>query len=210
MRIRPLKKEENKEEKRKRNVILIGIIMIGLMVFSTVGYAFFEGTTTESQKTKYKDYVFTTTGENWQTKVKISGSETTINSFYLPQDVENISMNGTLLLSDFEGKTIYFITNNTNSERNVVSKIYTDFEGYFTRSQLACSLENENTTFCSNLPIKHCDDTSQEIMVVKINEIVNSTASIDYKSNCLTISGSSGDLLRTADRILFEAYGIIS
>ena len=210
MKIRPLKREETQKEKQKKNLIIMGIIMIGLMVFSTVGYAFFDGSFTESQKTKYKTYEFTTNGENWQTKIKISGSETIINSFYLPQDIENISMTGTLLLSDFEGKTIYFVTNNTNRERNAVSKIYSDFEGYFTRSQLACALENENTTFCSNLPIKSCDDANQNSMIIQITEITNSTAVIDYKNNCLTVSGDGADLLKTADRILFESYGIIS
>lgn len=210
MKLRPLGREKTDEEKQKRNMIIIGVILIGLMVFSTVGYAIFEGTISESQKTKYKDYEFKTIGSTWQTTLKISGADKTITSYYLPQEVENISVNGTLLLSDFEGKTIYFITNNTNNERNAVSKIYSDFQDYFLRSQLACSIENENTSFCANLPIKSCDDANRDSMIVKIIEVQNATASVNYNSGCLRITGSGADLMRSSDRILFEAYGIIS
>lgn len=210
MSIKPLKKEHNTEAKKRKRNIAIGLFIIFLMVFSIVGYAFLDGNFNESQKIKYNNYEFTTNGEYWQTKVKISGQEQTIITNFLPSDLENISLSGNILLSDFQNKIVYYIANNSADERNSLGILDNEIKKYYLRAQLACSEENENLSHCSNLPIKSCDDANSEILIIKINSIENSTASINYKNYCIEISGQGIDLMRASEKIIFKSYGIMN
>ena len=211
MNIKPLKKPEDNEKRRRNRNLIIGAVLILLMILSTVGYAILEGNVNESQKNKYNGYEFTTnTGGYWQTKIKLSGQEKTIQTYFLPKDVENISYTGNILLSDFDGKTIYYVSNNYGSENNAISALDTELRNYYLRAQSTCSPENENLSFCQNLPIKSCDDASSQTMIIKINDITNSTPSISYKNYCLAISGSGIDLTKAVDKIIFKIYGVMN
>lgn len=211
MTIKPLKREDNKEAKTRKRNMLIGFFIIFLMVFSVVGYAFLDGSFNESQKIKYNGYEFTISDSGyWQTKVKISEQDKTIQTNFLPTDLENISFNGNILLSDFQNKIVYYITNNTADEINAIRTLDTEISNYYLRAQLACSEENENLSHCEKLPIKSCDDANSNMLIIELNSIENSTTNINYKNYCLKISGQGIDLTKAAEKIIFKSYGIMN
>ncbi len=222
MKIRPLVKKEHKkdkEKKEKRNLIIAGVIMIFLMVFSTVGYAILDGQFNDSQKIVYNGFEFTYNDENnvWQTTTKISGKTKVIYAYFLPSELENLtsSFNGNIFLSDFENKIVYFSINNTNNERTATSLIAGNFEEYVLRSQFICSPETEltNEGFCSTLPIKSCSDVenSSEILLIELNEVADdeNISEVVSQNNCLSVKATKENLVKMAQIVVFKTYGIM-
>lgn len=216
--ITPLKtKHEREARKKQRLKIILGIIIAVIMVASTIGYAILEREQVQQQSenvTIYRNYTFTKTEQGWQTQFKINDKNIILNSYNLPQDVENISLQGTPLLADFLNKVI-FITLNTATDIEQEATIqYSAFSNIALRMQLACSKNNENSSFCieKNLPIKNCDDVDWQTVIVILEELPqesNDSAAIKYKNSCLEIKGKQEDLKKANDKALFKIFGII-
>ncbi len=160
---------------------------------------------------KYKDYVFQRTLDGWQTKATIGNKQMHLMTIHLPQEVENISSQGSLLLSGFADKTVYIVANNL-SERQAASSLAINLEQIVFRMQLACSPEEEKTDYCveSNLPIKSCDDATFDTAIILIEEQETlQTSDINYKNSCLVIKGKGSELIKAAEKAVFMIYGII-
>ena len=56
--IRKIKTREEIKGKTKKNQIIVGIILIGLMVLSTVGYSFLSNEESSQESEKYNQYEF--------------------------------------------------------------------------------------------------------------------------------------------------------
>ena len=74
--------------------------------------------------------------------------------------------------------------------------------------QLACLEEDENVSYCANVPLKSCDDASSQSAILIFKE--GNQSSIDYSGYCLEAESKSGEMLMVADRALFVAYGIMN
>ncbi|MCX8194232.1 MAG: hypothetical protein N3G19_02615 [Candidatus Pacearchaeota archaeon] len=198
-----------KEKKRQRMNIIIGIIIAFLMIASVIGYALLESYQgEEGQTAKYRNYKFIKTENGWQTQIKVANQLITINTYHLPQEVENISSEGKPLLADFLNKVI-FIVATTETERQAAFE-YNNFGAIALRMQLACSPENENSSFCveNNLPLKSCEDADWQTTIIKIKETENET-SVNYKNSCLEIKGKATDLIKANEKAIFMTFGII-
>lgn len=219
--MRPLETKTTKEKKRQRMNLAIGIIIAFLMIASVIGYALLESYQgEESQIVEYRSYKFIKTENGWQTKINMAEQEIIINSYYLPQEVENISSQGTPLLADFLNKVI-FITAVSETEKQAALE-YNNLGSIAQRMQLACLPEQENLSFCvdNNLPLKSCDSADSETTIVVIkelseNEISNETnnetltPSVNYKNSCLVIKGKGIDLIKANEKAIFMIFGII-
>ncbi|UZE93862.1 MAG: hypothetical protein IB618_03820 [Candidatus Pacearchaeota archaeon] len=208
--MQPLKSKAGKEAKKKRSQLIIGLFIVFLMVFSVVGYAFLSGTKPEQQgQETYNSYVFIDTPEGWKTQISIESKSYTITTAFLPQELENITIQGTPLLNAFKGKTVYIIANNL-SERQAAISLYSNLNKIVFRMQLACSEEESETEFCleNELPIKSCDDATLEITIVEIKETENEPI-VNYKNNCLIIEGKGTDLVRATEKSVFIIFGIM-
>ena len=139
----------------------------------------------------------------------IEGKAHRITTAFLPQELENISSQGTLLLSAFKFKTIYIIANNV-SERQAASNLYTNLNKIALRMQLACSEKEAESEFCleNELPIKSCNDASETVTIIQIEE-TETEPNITYKNNCLVIEGKGSELVRAAEKSIFMAFGIM-
>lgn len=208
--MRPLETKTIKEKKRQRINIIIGIIIAVLMIASVIGYALLENyqNQNEEQTIKYKNYKFIKTESGWQTQIKVLEQSTILNTYYLPQELENISIQGTPLLADFLNKAI-FIVATTNTEQQAALE-YNVFNKIALRMQLACSPEQENSTFCleNNLPIKSCEDADWQNTIIIIKETENET-SVNYKNSCLEIKGKGTELIKANEKAIFMIFGII-
>lgn len=216
--IKPLttKSEEEKKKKHRGNVIM-GIIIAVIMIASTIGFALLESERVQEQPenlTTYRNYTFIKTETGWQTQFKINDKDIILNSFNLPQDVENISMQGSLLLADFFNRVIFITVNNATDAEKQAAMEYNALGKVALRMQLACSKANENSSFCieNNLPVKSCDDADWQNTIIILEELAqdsNDSATINYKSSCLEIKGKKDDLIKANEKALFKIFGII-
>ncbi|MGB9708043.1 MAG: hypothetical protein ACPLXC_01815 [Candidatus Pacearchaeota archaeon] len=212
--IKPLTtKSEQEKKQRQQFKIIVGIIIAVLMIASTIGYAVLEREHGQKQGTaSYNNYTFQKTETGWQTSLKINNQDIALNTFNLPQDVENISTQGSPLLANFMNKVIYIVAASQEERKAAIE--YNALGKFALRIQLACSQKNENETFCveNNLPIKSCDDVDWQTVIIMLEELgenSNDSATINYKNSCLEIKGKKEELVKANEKALFMIFGII-
>ena len=194
--------QEEKERRKKRNQLVIGIVLIWLMVVSTLGYAFIDRTGANSnnsnnEKIEYNGIEFIR-DENFYWKFKIQ--ETDFLTKHNPQETEDITFSGSKQIAEYRNKPMYFAGENGEH----VLEIARNLNGIVLRTSNAC-LENDKE--CSqdneNFPIKKC--SNENIIVFK--ESVNENK-IYQEENCIFIETNYANQARYADKFLFSILGI--
>ena len=197
MKLPKILSEEERIHKEKIRGRWMTVIIIFILMASTAAYAL-TSLGGETAKTKYNGFSFIQTDQGWQLK------DTGLLTKFLPNDIENIS-SPAISGADFK-KNVYFVAM-SNSEQLAANELNSAFYNSIVKSQLACPEKYANESFCSTLPIKNCENDSSSDLIVQIEEQENQ--SISYRGNCLMIKGSGDDLLKSADKLIFSAYGII-
>ncbi len=171
--------EGDKARKQKRKNIILSAVMLFILVGGTIGYAFFEsGTdTNESGDNGVDNY-----GDGWATEFQ--GRNIYFSNS--PIDAENISVDISRNIVDYQGKILYI-----DSENGAVTSEIASTLGLFSsRVQEACSGP------CSrDLPEKSCDEN----IIVWKDSVENR---ISEKDNCVIIEGD----LKTVDAFLFKIF----
>mgnify|MGYP006416186417 CR=1 FL=1 len=170
-------KIKTKEDNLRRNVAIIFLI---LLTFSTVGYSIVNSF---SNSSKTSNEGFTREGNYWTL-------EFSNNKYYftnLPNQLENITIEGNFSLNNYYSKPLYFTEENQGA-----IEILNNLQGYIQRYQRAC-IENCEGDF----PIKNCSNN-----VIIFQEGENSVKKVN---NCVYLSG---DPVKTADKFLYEVLKI--
>ena len=194
------KTQQNK--KTKRNQLIIGLLLIGLMLFSVIGYALSgRGTEEDLEKIEYKGIEFVQDNSGYWS-FKIDGID--FLTKYNPEETEKISFSSDLNIADYSNKPLYFVgifqEPNFEINRNLNSLVL--------RVQEACLSKND----CENdLPIKNC--SVDNIIVIKELEIdledeSEEKENIYQQENCVFITASLGNQTKYADKFLFNILGI--
>ena len=190
--IRRIKTKEEADKKTKRNQIIIGVVLVGLMVLSTVGYSFLSQDEKEVLEEEYNGFKFERVNSFW----KLVGEEFYFQ--YLPQEIENVSVFGFYNLQSYSGKPLYFVNDNEASR-----EILINLDRFVLRYQEACL----NATNCTNeeLPIKTCADN---LIIFGIDETLedNVDGKVWQDENCVFISG---DFIKSSDSFLYKVLGVI-
>ena len=182
--LRKIESKDEQERRRKRNSLLVSIVMIGILVFSTAGYFAFQnnGTSTESstngvQNVGGDSWVFSHDGQT----IKLSNS---------PDEVRNISVSITEDANSYAGKTIYVASDSDAGAYEVGPALPSGAQ----RVQQACYGKCDR-----NLPEKSCNDT-----MIVISQ-ANSTDMVYQRDGCVFIEGD----LKAVDAFIYNIYGII-
>jgi len=185
-----------KEHKKRR---IMGIVISLVMLSSIAAFALMEygQNNTDENQQKYKDYKFTLSEGGWQTKI----NNNLITTSFLPQDVENIS-SPAFIQNSFD--SVYFIAD-TFEEKGAAEELSRVIQA--DRKQLACLPEEENMSYCNDLPLKNCSDASPQTGIIIVEE--KNESQINYNNYCLTVSGNSSEIIKSADKAIFVILGII-
>ena len=194
------KTQQNK--KTKRNQLIIGLLLIGLMLFSVIGYALSgRGAEEDFEKIEYKgiEFVQDTSGY-WSFNIQGQNFLTKYN----PIETEEISFSSDLNIADYSNKPLYFVgilqEPNFEINRNLNSLVL--------RVQEACLSKKD----CENdLPIKNC--SFDNIIVIKelesdLEDESEEKEDIYQQENCVFITASLGNQTKYADKFLFNILGI--
>lgn len=191
--MRKILTKEESEKKRKRNQLIIGVILVGLMILSTVGYAVLNNEENVSQgRVKYNGIEFVKDANGlWESKVNGQNLIT----YYNPEETENISANLMVTLNDFYAKPLYFVLDNKDAAGEIIRNI----GQYVLRSQEVCL----DTMVCeSRAVIKNC--TGNNIIVFKEKDQIKL-----YKlENCVFIEAPFESQVLASDRLIFKLFNI--
>ncbi|MFA6023268.1 MAG: hypothetical protein WC781_04225 [Candidatus Pacearchaeota archaeon] len=191
--MRQIKSQEEIDKKRKRNQIIIGVLLIITMLSSTLGFAFFSRSDNQdtSQKIKYNDFEF---NKNSNGMWEVTIGEQTFTTTYNPQETEDLNVSFTLTPTEFNNKPLYFVSDNPSAQNEITYNI----GRYALRTQNVCL---QGTACEENLIVKNC---SNNIFVLK-----SSNQTKAYKQdNCVFIEGYYDEQQRMTDRVIFKFLGI--
>jgi len=184
--MRPIESEEIREKRKKRNQLIVGVILIGLMVLSSAGYALINSFTGSSgnQITKYG---LTYDGSYWSGNVQGYPISLTLD----PDQAANISVIlSDTTLSSYSGQLVYVASDDPFS----FSQIATNLGPFTAGVREACFGPCDK-----NLPEKTCADN----LIV-----INSTAaypSVYRRDNCIFVEGNSD----STEALLYRLLGLI-
>ncbi len=205
--LKKIETKSGKEIKKRRLNIIIGVMIVALMVFSSVGYAILENDS-NSSGSSYGGYKFVQTNNGWQVTLASFSNKNLITN-YLPEEVLNYSGTGADIYY-YNSKILYVIIS-SQQDAQLSSEILRNINDLVSRVQYACSYDNENSSFCqeTNLPLKDCSDGTSSTTIIKIDSNSSST-SYNYNQNCLTLNGQGTEFIKMSDNFLFKMFGIIS
>jgi len=190
--IRKITSKQDEEKRRKRNQIIVSVILVSIMVFSTLGYSF--GTNSGEKKNpetviNYNGYDFTYLNGFWVVNV----SE---NSFgFTSNPNEAYPINSTVKqLADYSGKILYLYSENPDAESEILRNLYLVSQGVV----YACP---EGKICDSGVPTKNCENN-----FIIIRE--KSETKISQNESCVYIEGTADDLTKITDGFLLKTIGI--
>lgn len=219
--MRPIETRAQREARERKNKIVLGLIIVIIMVFSTVGYVLWQRQPTEQEQEnlrKYNNHTFIRTENGWQTEAIPNYT-----SVYLPDDLENITIESESKpsISVFKNKVLFIVAND-NKEQQAAYSLGTALSQFVERMQLACSEQESESDFCleNNLPIKSCEDANAQTAIIviekqEVEEIDESEkaeeikTTISYEDGCLTIRGKGSELVMAAEKAVFIIFGTI-
>ena len=191
--MREILTQERKEKKSTRNKIIIGIILVVIMAFSTLAYAFFSNPQTEN-RVKYNGITFSL-GENrlWNFKTKIGSFATQYN----PLETKNITVPVTLTINNYAGRPLYILSNGEAAQTEILGNL----NGVYLKWQAGC-IQGYEAECDENAPVKNCSLDN----VIILRE-ANST-SITQEGSCVFISSPVEESGLAGDAFIFKILGI--
>jgi len=185
--LRKIGTKEDSERKSKRNTLILSIVMISILVFSTAGYFSMrdKSTTTGTSSGNVQNV-----GAYWY--FSYDGNDIRVSSS--PESAQNVSVIMFTKLESYAGKTVYVASDYDNGLYEVSSAL----QNYAERVQPACYGE------CSkNLPEKDCNDTM--IIISRLNASIEGINGKVYEQdNCVFIEGN----IEVVDAFLYKIFGI--
>lgn len=187
--IRKIISKQDEEKKRKRNQIIMSILLALIMILSTLGYSFGTNTSQKEKTIKYNNYEFTYLDGLWNVNIGENIFSFAIN----PSNSYNVTSNINALTS-YYGKPLYLYSENSNAE----DEINNNLNSIASEITYAC-LNGENCD--AGLPKKTCSDNFIIIKEANISGI--------YQNNgCVFISGGFENLTAMTDGFLLKIIGV--
>jgi len=184
--MRKIRSQADADRKMKRNNLIMGIVLVGLLVVSTAGYSLISSDEEVSNSVSEFGVDFSRVNGLW-------GAEFGGGVFWfqnLPSEVSNISVNGSFDFDGYVNQPLYFVNPNEGA-----SEILVNLESVLLRYQEACL----NGSVCEgDLPAKGCD--SNLIIFIDNNE-----SEVYQNESCVFIVG---DAVRATDAFLYKLLGV--
>jgi len=178
---------------RKRNQVIVGMILIFVMVGSVLGFALQgfnlgggnTGQNKDSNNIEYNGFEFVNQNNLW-----------VLGNFifrHVPQQVEDIG-NISNDINNYQGLPLYIYSESEEAEL----EIFINLGNIVLRTQKACV---EGIECPGDFPVKACEDNFIIIMEKNISNIIQ-------QDNCIFIEGRREDLTKLTDQFLFKILGI--
>ena len=181
------------EKKAKKKQWVVSGLLLFIMFFSIIGYAFesvlinqSSGGPTGLSKIKYNGFEFSNQNGFWV--LNFSGNDLIFTNTPYQTNETEFSL---IKISDYAGKKLYIYSEDGLAESEIRANMFNFVDGI----ESACP-ENSN---CSDFPAKTCENNFIILRNSDINEIKRDR-------NCIFISGN--DLIDSADEFLFRTFGI--
>jgi len=177
----------------------MSIFILVIMVLSVLGIAI-QYTTDNSQDIRIGEQKFTQYQGGWITykdnKQILIPTQPDLLQYQQVPDITFSDLN--------KASKIYFTSNPNNQlPQNALFSIQNNIFPYLSKVIVACI---EDSSACSNLPLKTCNDANQETLVIQAQ--ISDTAAISFNNNCLLIQGPINLITQQVDALVLSLHGI--
>lgn len=192
----------DRDKESKRNQILVGVVLILLMLFSTVGFAFSFGISGNVvEEIEYNGIDFAQDPNNGYWTFEVNGKQ--FYTVYNPEEVAEINFVNPKTVGNYANKPLYFVGEAGDS----FSELYRTLSEYVLRVGGACL----DDTCEEDYPLKSCGVDNvviiEEIFPNEDGEFVGEEE-IVTDANCVYIKAKPQNLVRYVDAYLFSLLGI--
>ena len=191
---------EDREKITKRNQLIMGAVLILIMIFSTMGFAFSFGVTGNLvEEFEYNGVEFVRDGNTGFWVFNVDGNE--FYTIYNPEDVAEIKFVNNKKAASFSGKPVYFV----GDPGDVFAEFYRAVSVYALRVGGACLDEDCEGDY----PIKDCK-VDNIVIIEEVLEVENVglKEEIVTDNNCVYIRAKPENLIRYIDAYLFDLLGV--
>ena len=185
-------------------------LIIGGIVFAIILYFLlfgFPGKEPEAVTIEYNYFTFKEVGGLWQTNIQLEGKLYEAVFRFNPEQVEDVYISGNF--TGFTKEPVYITFDPTvDSEQFkylalAASELTLNMVRALNVSVEAACTKNE-TDACKGVPIITCEDDESVIYLVPLPP-----TQLTLSGSCMTLNGEGMELLKSADRMLFQWYKII-
>lgn len=187
--MRKIISKAEQEKKQKKNSLIVGIILIGVLFFSVFGaFTNLFGSSDEESKFEYKGYNFIKSNELWD--VSIGNFDFVFH--YLPENATEINEE-LKFLDNYLNKPLYVLSEDYNSK----IEVYYNLQDVAERIQPAC-LDEENCE--GDYPVKTCENN---FIIIQEGEF-----NVTQQNNCVFIKGKKEELLKITEGVLYKIIDV--
>ena len=191
--LKKLKTQTDINKIKKRNNIIVGVVMIGILTLSSLGFSLMSSNKNEEDSSVNELGVeFFKIDGLWKTII----GEEVFGFQNLPSEVSDVNVNISLDLEMYSRQPLYFINPNEGA-----SEILNNIGRYVLRYQEAC-LNNESCV--GNFPLKDCGNNliifAPQSGMARMGPDGNKTA-VYQNESCVYIIGNS---IKGADAFLYK------
>lgn len=184
--------KEEEERKGRRNKIIIGVIMIGIMIVGTAGYAFYGNTGEDEEKMEYGGIEFVNENGMWRFAIQNIAFLTEFN----PEETKNISVPVFVTVNEYFRAPLFF--SGKGAARQEIERNLQHLVSRVQPEEVCFEIES-----CEeDLAIKNCE--KDNIIIIKEADYIE----ITKEDNCVTLSSPYEEQTRVADAFLFKVLGI--
>ena len=208
-----------KEARRKRNNLIIGLVLVVLMMFSIIAFSI--SPTNQIQNTfEYNNYTFTQRvvfdenifmQEIVRHTTEIQGQE--IMFYFAPGTMGQVNDNTTNLDNIKNVNTLTFTREPLTEETEYdINMFFFDVIRYefsmntFKNTQMGLT---SHSLFESDTPIITCDEATQDNYVIKLSKEVGTPRINEIEPYCFEIIGNGDNLLYISDYLIYKSHGVI-
>jgi hypothetical protein len=221
-----LKEHGNRSE--GRNILIMIGVLVGVLLFSMGGFKVYdswtgagvinidelhlkniEGELNPEEGYIYGQHSFIFADDFWQTDIKRSDRWLKVRLHFGPREVEEVKLEGSL-----------------DAEFNKVNEVYMAIDPEFGNKYLTLALSEinlnvaqgikrkpvgvcsrENETVCEDREILNCEDTKGK-PVIELR--YGGEPKITLEGTCILISGEEFGIVKAANRLIWQWYGVMS
>ena len=212
---------EGTENSKRRMLWMAGIVaVVLLLVFTFTFFRSEEVATIQDvsghtvagvidERYSYNGFNFVKIDEVWYTEMLNNNRRLTIPLHYGPKEMEDIKITGEVDDRFTRAKLVHIAFNPVDHNLSYVALANGELSLSLSRAmglklKAACVVNETNP--CAKQPILSCD-TDREKAIVELKQ--SDETSIQYKGNCILITGRDWDLVRAVDRLLLKWYRIM-
>jgi hypothetical protein len=184
--MRKIRTQADADRKMKRNNLIMGIVLVGLLVVSTAGYSLMSSDEEDDSSVSEFGVDFIRVNRMW--RAEIGGGVFWFQN--LPSEVSNVTVNGSFDFDSYVNQPLYFVNPNEGAP-----EILNNFENVVLRYQEACF---DNMNCGDDLPVKDCDSN---LIIFKSGD----SSEVYQNESCVFIVG---DAVKATDAFLYKVLGV--